>query len=131
MRYITTKRFKGRCLCGEVNIPYGTPAEEAGGVISCMGKPICYATSQNAFDFFSRDDDGQGKRRGQLVQEIKKCLEKRDALYQERWDMIWRDERAQALRRKEHGDVWLWGFAFFNAPIPELERLLKLMKEVR
>lgn len=131
MEYITIKRMKKKCLAGEVNIPYGTPAKEHGGVIFCRGVPICYIDSQNALDYFARNDDGQGLRRGELVQEIVRRLEKKDALYQDRWNAMWADERANRLRRKEHADHWIWSVDFYNASIKELERLLKIIKEVR
>ena len=131
MRYITTKRLKGNCLAGKVNIPYGTQAQEQGGVIFCQGLPICYAGSQNALDYFAWNDDDRGLRRGELVQEIARRREKKDALYQDRWNAMWADERANRLRRREHSDHWIWSVDFYDAPVEELERLLKIIKEVR
>lgn len=131
MEYITIKRFREECLAGEANIPYGTQAQEQGGVIFCRGVPICYIDSQNALDYFARNDDGQGLRRGELVQEIVRRLEKKDALYQDRWNAMWADERANRLRRKEHADHWIWSVDFYNAPVSELERILKILKGVR
>ena len=131
MEYIITKRLQGKCIAGNVNIPYGTKAQEHGGVIFCAGLPICYQGSQIALDYFARNDDGQGLRRGALTQEIVKRLGKRDTLYQDRWNAMWSDERANRLRRKEHADHWIWSVDFYDAPVPELERILKIIKAVR
>lgn len=66
------------------------------------GKLLCGITSQNAYDYFSRDDDGQGKLRGQLVEAIKDRLEKRDKGYQARWNQVWADPKCQQYKRPEH-----------------------------
>lgn len=100
-------------------------------MILCHGKPICYNDSQNCFDHFARNDDGQGLRRGALTQEIMRRLSKQDALHQDRWNTMWADERANRLRRKDHPDHWIWSGDFYSAPVEELERLLKIIKEVR
>lgn len=84
-------------------------------------------TSQNAYDYFSRDDDSHGKLRGKLVTSIKAKLEKRDAGYQARWNKVWGDALCQKYRRPEHEDWWLWNYDFFNAPIPDLRYIAGLV----
>ena len=70
MEYITTRRFKAKTMSGMVNLPYGTACELRGETIYHGGKPLCFVTSENAHNYFSRNDDGQGERRGELVREI-------------------------------------------------------------
>ena len=129
MRYIVTRRFRGRAICGEVNLPYGTTCEEHDGILVLEdGRKLCAVTSQNAYDFFSRNDDGHGLERGKLVHDISSALERRDAKYQARWDRLWADEGANKLRRTDHEDYWLWSFAFYNADVNELRRIRRLLE---
>ena len=129
MRYIVTRRFRGKAICGEVNLPYGTTCEEHDGILVLEdGRRLCAVTSQNAYDYFSRDDDGNGLERGKLVEEITSRMEKRDAKHQARWDALWTDEGANKLRRTEHEDYWLWSFAFYNADVNELRRIRRLLE---
>ena len=99
MDYIVYKRFKGNGICGPVNLPYGTEVSSDGALLTMNGEKLCSITSQNAYDFFSRNDDGMGLERGKLVQDIRSTLERRDAKYQARWDRLWADEGANKLRR--------------------------------
>ena len=132
MRYIVTRRFRCNAICGPVNLPYGTTCEEHDGILVLEdGRKLCANTSQNAYDYFSRDDDGNGLERGKLVHDIMCTLERRDAKYQARWDRLWADEVANHFRRPDHADFWVWGQAFYQADIRDLEHILKLIKEVR
>ena len=129
MRYIVTRRFRGKTICGEVNLPYGTVCEADDGFLRLQdGRRLCAVTSQNAYDYFSRDDDGMGRERGTLVHDIRRTLERRDAKYQSRWDRLWADEGANKLRRTEHEDYWLWSYAFYNADVNELRRICQLLE---
>lgn len=127
MKYIVHKRFNGKAICGDVNIPAMTKCSEQNGVIYCNGKPICYTTSENAHQYFANNDDGNGMKRGKLTQAIQKALSKRDAKYQSRWDKIWGDLRCQKYKRKEYNDYWLWNHDFFNAEIDDLVHIANLI----
>ena len=96
------------------------------------GKLLCVVTSENAHQFFARDDDGAGMLRGKLTQAIQKTLAKRDANYQNRWDKVWDDPACQPYKRIEYADFWLWNHDFFNADIDTLRHIAKLVgaKEV-
>ena len=132
MRYIVTRRFRGKAICGEVNLPYGTACETQDGyLILDDGRRLCAVTSQNAYDYFSSNDDDHGLERGKLVEEITSRMEKRDVKHQARWDALWADEVANHFRRPDHADFWIWGQAFYQADIRDLEHILKLIKEVR
>ena len=128
MRYIVTRRFRCNAICGQVNLPYGTEVTSDGAFLTVNGEKLCSITSQNAYDFFSRNDDGHGLERGKLVHDIRSTLERRDAKYQSRWDRLWADEGANKLRSTEHEDYWLWGFAFYNADVNELRRIRRLLE---
>lgn len=131
MDYICFNRFKQKALCGEVNIPYGTKLDEVNNAISYCGNPICYTKSQNAYDYFARNDDGKGLERGKLTTEIIKLLNNRkDGKYQDRWDRIWGDLSLLKYKRPEHDDYWLWNYDFFNASIEELNRIKSMILEV-
>lgn len=132
MYYITNRRFKKKCLCGKVNIPYGEHLFCKDNLIFLQNSPICFATSQDAYDYFSRNDDGQGLERGKLVNKILSTLSnKKDGKYQDRWDKLWEDEYCHKFRRKEHGDHWLWSFDFYNAEIKDLQYILDKISEVK
>lgn len=129
MEYIVHKHFKAIAICGEVNLPSGTPCEEIDGLIFCNGEPLCVTTSENAHKHFARNDDGQGLLRGKLTQDIQRTLAKRNAKYQARWDKIWECPMCQKYKRIEHADYWLWNTDFFNAPIEDLKEIAKIIKE--
>lgn len=131
MKYITTKRFKKNCLSGEVNIAYNTECECIDGIIFYKRMPLCYTTSQNAYDYFSCNDDGCGLERGSLVNEIKARLAKRDSKHQDRWDKMWEDGKICKLRRQEIPDHWIWSYDFYNASIEDLKYILNKIKEVK
>lgn len=91
MKYVVHRRFKDKAICGEVNLPAMTMCEEINGYIFYGNKLLCVVTSENAHQFFARNDDGAGMLRGKLTQAIQKTLAKRDANYQNRWDKVWID----------------------------------------
>lgn len=129
MRYIVTRRFRCNAICGPVNLPYGTTCEEHDGILVLEdGRKLCANTSQNAYDYFSRDDDGMGRERGKLVKDIRCTLERRDAKHQARWDKLWADAGANRLRRADHNDFWVWNHDFYNADVNELRRIRLLLE---
>ena len=125
--YITRKRARFMAGGKQQNIPYGTSLEVQDGYICLAGVPLCRPTSQNAYDYFSQDDDGQGLVRGGLVAAIMARLEKRDAGYQARWDKVWDSALCQKYKRPEHEDFWLWNHDFFNAPVVDLQQIARLV----
>lgn len=125
--YITTKRFKGQAITSELNIPYGTEVQSVIGYLVYDNQPICADHSQNAYDYFARNDDGKGLERGKLIQEIKKVLSKRDEKYQDRWDKVWEDEVCLKYKRVEYSDYWLWNHKFYNAEIEDLRYIAGLL----
>lgn len=131
MNYIVHKRFKDTAMCGEINLPAKTKLKSTDGVIVYNGSPICRETSENAHQFFARDDDGHGMERGRLTQAIMKTLAKRngrdDPEHQARWDKVWVDPVCQQYKRPDYTDYWLWGHNFYQADINDLRHIAKLV----
>ena len=128
MEYICFKRFKGNAICGEVNIPKASLLYIDNDYLIYNADVICANSSQNCYEYFSRNDDGNGIKRGELTQKIIKKLAKRDSKYQERWDKIWSDMSLLKFKRKEFDDYWLWNHEFYNASIKELEYIYNKIK---
>lgn len=131
-RYIARKRARFKACNGQrVNIPYGSVLDAQDGILLWKGAPLCVDTSQNAYDYFSRDDDGQGQERGALVGAILSRLalgkNDRDGEHQDRWDKVWADELCQKYKRPEHEDFWLWNYDFYNAPVEDLRHIAALV----
>lgn len=116
--YITRKRAKFEAICGHVNIPYGTALINQGGFLMWNGKQICGITSQNAFDFFSQNDDGRGRERGDLVSAILIQLERRDKNHQSRWNKIWADPLCQKYKGRS---MKIIGFGTMPFTMPRLK----------
>ena len=127
MKYIVHKRFKGRAVCGDVNLPAMTLCECDGTIISHEGQALCFVKSENAHQFFAIDEDGMGMVRGRLTQAIQKTLAKRDINHQSRWDKVWEDVICQQYKREDYDDFWLWNHDFFNADIDVLRHIAKLV----
>lgn len=126
-KYITRKRARFKGLSGKVNIPYGSLLESRGGFLFYKNARLCTVTSQNAYDYFSWDDDSQGVLRGQLVSAITSRLEIRDSEYQNRWNKLWGAPAFWRYRRQDHEDMWIWNHNFYNAPIEDLRSIASLI----
>ena len=127
VKYIVHRRFQGKAICGDVNLPALTECEYQDGIIMINNKQLCVVTSENAHQHFANNDDGNGIERGSLIQRITKKLAKRDNNYQERWSRIWEDTLCKKYKRKEYADFWLWNHAFYNANIEDLRYIAKLV----
>lgn len=129
MKYITHNRFKKLAACGEtLNIPYGTELDTAGDfIITPDGKPICFATSENAKMHFARNDDGQGLERGRLTWAIAYSQRVRHGAGGQQHRFT--DEEIELLERewahflRQDVDVILFNENFFAAAVPELKQL--------
>ena len=125
--YVCRKRARFKAICGQVNIPYGTTLNGQGGFLILNDLPVCSATSQNAYDFFTQNDDGMGQERGELLNRIIPKLEKRDAGYQARWGKIWEDALCQKYKRPDQEEHWIWNFDFYNGPVEDLRYIAALI----
>lgn len=134
-RYVARRRarFKG-CAGQQVNIPYGTVLKAQDGILRWKGQLLSVDTSDDAHNYFSQDDDGNGLVRGALVAAIltrletppnagEKCREE----IQSRWDNVWADPLCQKYRRPEHEDFWIWNHDFYDAPVMDLRHIASLV----
>lgn len=134
-QYIVTKRFKELGFCGSLNLPFGTKCFTSDQAICCDKGIICAVTSQNAFDYFTQNDDGRGIKRRKLIQSIFDALSrtKQDLdSYNRKWDKVWNNSICLKYKQKEYEDHWLWNYDFYNAEIIDLQYIAKLVnaKEV-
>ena len=126
MKYIIHTRFKGKAICGEVNLPALTECDAVFKMISKDHQPLCLTTSENAHNYFARNDDGRGLERGQLIKDIKNLLASKDN--QERWNKIWEDEFCQKFKRSDNSD-WIWNQDFYEAEIEDLQYIYNLISK--
>lgn len=132
--YLVRKSCKINAICGPVNLPYGTLVICKEGVLCTKDeKPLCYAGSHTAREYFSQNDDGMGAVRGYLVQSIIDALsisthapediERRNAL----WARVYQDPSCLKFKDSGHNDFWLWNEAFYDAEIEELKKINELV----
>ena len=130
MKYLVTRRFKTKAICGEVNLAYGTECFSQGNVIYRQDKqPLCLITSENAHMYFTVNDDGLAKERRQLIEDIAKLLS--DKKMEKRWDVVWNDLICRKYKRKELADFWLWNHDFYGASLDDLQYIKKILMEVK
>ena len=130
MKYLITRRFKTKAICGEVNLAYGTECFSQGNVIYRQDKqPLCLITSENAHMYFTVNDDGLAKERRHLIEDIAKLLS--DKKMEKRWDVVWNDLTCRKYKRKEFTDFWLWNHDFYGASLDDLQYIKKILMEVK
>lgn len=156
MNYVSGILFNQKALDGKIRIPKGSTLTLDKDYLFYNGKKICFKKSQNAFDFFARNDDGNGKQRFALTHEILVLIANMRKEYeqavanalkgfekdeegnypQEAQDVISAIEnKPQAFFDAVHADPVFkhylnngyWCFEFFNAEIADLERLKALI----
>ena len=88
-------------------------------------KPMCYKASENAHQYFTRDDDGYGVARGKFLKKITKITPKHGVIPPQ----LQSDEICVKYRLSNRDDTWLWSHDFYVAPIEDLEHILVLLKE--
>ena len=131
MKYLVTRRFKTKAICGEVNLAYGTECFSQGNVIYRQDKqPLCLITSENAHMYFTVNDDGLAKERRQLIEDIAKLLSDKKRM-EKRWDVVWNDLTCRKYKRKELADFWLWNHDFYGASLDDLQYIKKILMEVK
>lgn len=127
MEYIIYKDFIANAICGEVSLPKGTICSDNNGMLCYKGKQLCLKGSQRAFDYFARNNDGNGLKRGELVTTIKDTLAVVDEHHYERWYRVWNSPICKQFNRGS--DFWNWNYAFYNAEIYILEYIKNLITD--
>lgn len=123
MLYIVHTEFSGKAIGGEVNLSVGTECTEINGTIYHNLNAICRVNSNNAYKHFARNNDGNGLKRGELINTIKDAL----AIQQARWDRVLNDPVCQQFDKNPDGDTWEWNLAFYNASITALQYIADLV----
>lgn len=133
-QYVAHRRFKENAICGKVDIKAGDKLTEIGGMLFLGKDPVCCASSENAHQYFAKNNDGYGLLRGQLTQAIQNALARPDRatpeetrLYNQRWDKVWVDKLCAKFKRTDFDDYWLWNHDFFEATILELKYIAGLI----
>lgn len=131
-QYITRRRARFRAICGNVNLPYGTKAQERDGFLFLPdGRRLCVARSKNGDDYFCSDEDDKGRERARLINTILlKLRAEDDEVRDARWAKVWDSELCAKYRRQEHKDFWLWDHSLYCAPVEDLEKIATLVSEV-
>lgn len=70
MTYIVCKDCNLNGINGHFVLKVGDILDENNDIISYEGRNICYKTAQVAYNYFSRNDDGQGLKRYEAVHAI-------------------------------------------------------------
>ena len=127
MKYITLKRYKRDNL----NIPYGTEIEEVNGTLYYNNQRICGNHSAVMREYFARNDDGLGIKRGKVTHAIIDAMLMREGEskedWQKRWDVLWADPCCNKYRKDYSESTFLWGIEFFNAPLIDLYHIAALV----
>lgn len=130
MEYIVVERFKRDNALGRFNLPRGTIVQEHDGWLYHNGRRICSDHSAIMREYFARNDDGNGMKRGELSHAIIKSLQIRRNETKEdwnrRWEPIWKDRICQKYRKDSGENNFLWSIEFFNAPLFDLEHIASL-----
>ena len=131
MKYLVTRRFKTKAICGEVNLAHGTECFSQGNIIYRQDRqPLCLITSENAHMYFTANDDGLAKERRQLIEDITKLLSDEKSM-EKRWYVVWNDLTCRKYKRKEFADFWLWNHDFYGASLDDLQYIKKILMEVK
>ena len=91
MDYIVYKRFKGKGIGGDFNLPYGTIVAEHNGFLSASdGRQICAVTSENGWEHF-RPNTPEGAYRQEMLAALYQWYNKNgcgDDFADEKWPNI-------------------------------------------
>lgn len=136
--YVAIRKYVGNGLTNQAQVvPYGAlcrvVVDQGQGYIVYRNRRICSVDSQVSLDYFTQNDDKNGKKRGDLTKAIMKALnflpesEEEDRTKDERWDRVWADKMCHKYRRHDITNHWLWSYDFFNAPIIDLQYIVNLV----
>jgi len=130
MQYICHRRYKQTGASGKkYNFPYGTTLDSIGKFIAYNNEAVCAVTSEDAHQFFARNDDGRGLERGALTYAIAYRPRGLGFRFTD-WDRTMLEhEYPQFLKNTE---FILFNHDFFDAEISVLEEIankLRIRKE--
>ena len=152
MEYIVCKNYNKKGLNGkDFNLLKGTTCNCTNSIIYYNNEPICYTTSQHAYDYFSRNDDNKGEARFALVEQIFSRIQELVREYNEevsKIDIEDEEEREAAIARipnkvylgytqirntptlasclKDNDDIF--NYNFYNAELEILNTILEIFE---
>ena len=150
------KTIKG--IDGPIDLKVGDEITVKKGFLYKGDHKICYEASQNAYDLFSRNDDGNGLKRFQTINDIKKTLRGYNAEYFSSVQKV----RAEAGEKSSEEEInrsissienkartafnslekegavdafvnpmtGVWNYDFYNANLSDLEAMLEIIESV-
>lgn len=152
MKYTVCKQFNQKGIGGDFNLRKSTVITEENGILYHNGVKICYKTSKNAYDYFSRNDDGKGQERFALVNEIIDKIIGYVAAYNENRAAIENSDRTDEEKEVDLKalvdrssqayetianlypgfikDRNLFTFEFYNADVTDLENIKSLISNL-
>lgn len=75
MEYVVHRRFRGKGIDGDFNLPFGTVVMEDGGFLRMAdGRCICAVTSENGWQHF-RPDTPEGEQRQAMIDRLYRYYE--------------------------------------------------------
>ena len=101
MDYFTYRRFKGKGIGGDFNLPYGTIVTEYNGFLSDSdGRQICAVTSENGWEHF-RPNTPEGEYRQAMLDRLVKFYKSKAAAPYFEGDIYYRE------LEPEENNYWL------------------------
>lgn len=133
MEYICHKRFKGIGASGkEYLIRRKEKLQSVGRFISLGAEAVCVPSSENAYKYFARNDDGNGLRRGELTYRIayspRHPNENNGYRFTDAEREMLETEYSHFLRQDV--DTIVFNYDFFNADIEELEEIARRLEVI-
>lgn len=134
MEYICHRPYNKKGASGKFyNLKPGARFDTIGKFIAYRNAAICTTTSEDAYRYFARNDDGQGMKRGKLTYEIafseRKPNEEDGYRFTPKEREILSTDYARFIR--QDSDMIIFNSDFFNAEISELEEIReKVIKDV-
>ena len=139
MKYLVCKQFNKKGINGDFKLKKGSTCNEFGNIIFHNNLPVCFKTSQDAFEYFARDDDNNGQERFDLSHEI---LDVIAAYVMDYNDARLNGEEAEDKASKSYekirkkypnflkGDLDVFSYEFYGAELKDLRAVRKLVREI-
>ena len=134
MEYICHHHYNKFGASGKLyNFKPGARLDVIGRFIAYKNAAVCATTSEDAYRYFARNDDGQGMKRGKLTYEIaysERRPNKEDGYrFTPEEREILSTDYARFIR--QDSDMIIFNSDFFNAEISELEEIKeRVVKDV-
>lgn len=124
--YVTFRRYKNTSLQGPdyLNLKYGTQViGTCELIITLEAQPVCYIESQDGYEHFASDHDGNGLERGALTYAIAYAQRENGTGYRftEAEQQLLRDKWGHYLEKLQ--DAIIFNADFYKASIEDLKAI--------